>query len=86
MGGVDPVEINDVSGRLADQPGEPDLTLGLPDGLRENARRDGHSGPRFAGTSQQNGDSAFVPIDCDEPSGVERELVKFPVYEGASGS
>jgi hypothetical protein len=61
--GIDPVEVDEVRRRLADQSSESNLALGPSFALGESARGDGHSGARNARTGQQNRDLAIIPVD-----------------------
>ncbi len=68
---VDTVERNDVTCRLADQPGESCLSFGPTDRLRQRRRGDRHSTVRLDGSGQQHDHPAVVAVETDEPAAVK---------------
>lgn len=71
VGGVNPVQRNDVGGRLAKEPGQTHLTFRLADSLRESGRGNGDAGSGLPGAGQQHDHSAVVPVERDQRAGSE---------------
>ena len=71
--GINPVQSYDIGRRLANEPGQARLPLGMADSLGECTRRNRNPGTRLAGAGQQYQDSTVVPVDRNQRPGVHRD-------------
>lgn len=73
VGGVHPVEGDDVRPRRADEPGQLHLPVRPTDGLRQSSGRDGHHFACFADPGEERNDPPVAPIQGDQATRVERD-------------
>lgn len=71
VGGIDPIEGDDVRRGLANQPGQAGLPFRSADRLSQSTCRDSDSGAGLGGSGEQHDHLPVVVIESNEPTGVE---------------
>ncbi len=68
---IHPVEVRNVSRRLTNQAGQPDLPLRPPDSVGQRGRRNRDAGTGFPRAGKQDHYAAVIPVQRDQAARIE---------------